>query len=378
MERYGKPTCRVIALFCLSLLFSLHSGAQTQIPFVNSGEVLQEGIAQYDKGEYKAALKLYQQVPEGDTNYRLALSEQVLAYLADSDYARVIEMATEALQEPGDGYRRQFTLLLGHAYDYTGHPDSAFACYDRILRIDPYDYQPWYEKGAVYARAKNYDAAMACFRHSLVLNPYHFRSHYMTGLILALQGRLSEAYLALSTSLFISNDVTLAKEVIRQLAAIAEENDDMAKTYRNRNKELVPPAWEEIDEIISAKLPLSKDYRFKSDLNGEEIINDLHAIMEKVRYDPKDTSVTMQYYVPLYNKIMDDDQFEPMVLFMFSGYDIKKVEALAKHNKSDMKEVRTTVLAYLDHIAATGIIDYRARKDAKEQYAFIPDGSYFI
>lgn len=372
-----KPWLRHI---CCLLFASvpLFTAAQQPLKLINSGEVIKEGIKLHDKSEFKKAIAQYRQVPEGDTNYMVAVNELVLSYMSDSNFRAARDLARKALMGPPHAYRRELMLLLGHTYDYMGKPDSAIMCYDSLIRMNPYDNQPLYEKGATYMTQKKYDKAVEYFQRSLLLNPYHFRSHYQLGNMLALMGRFTEAYLALSSSLFITDDANAAQGAIFSLSTIAGQTDEMANAYRNRKQENISPAYEEIDAIINSRLALSTGYKFDSKLAGDKVINTLHAIMEKLKYESGDDNFVMQYYVPLFVAVQKNESFDPMALLMFSGYEIEVVEKLAKRNSTEVKDMQRYVYSYLDKIVATQELNYAQRKKAPEKYAFIASEKIFI
>lgn len=352
--------------------------AQQPLKLINSGALIKEGVELHDKGEYKKAIALYRQVPEGDTNYMVALNEEILSCLSDSSFKDAKQLAQKALARPATLHRRDFMLYLGHAYDYLGQKDSALACYDSLIRINPYDHQPLYEKGVVYFQEDKYEQANEYFQRALMLNPYHFRSHFMLGSSLALQGRFSEAYMALSTSLFTTNDMSAARSAIRAMGNITQQTDEAANAYRKRDRKSISPAYEEIDAIINSKLQLSKDYRFKSQLSGDRMINTLHAIMEKLRYDAGDDHFVMQYYVPAFTAVFKNGSFDPFITLMLSGYNIEVVEKMARKNKSAMKDMQAYIFTYLDRIAATQTLNFTQRKNAEEKYVAEPLKKIFV
>ncbi len=106
-------------LLLFSFLF-MHIVAWSQIPYVDSKDVLEKGRAFYDKGAYKESIAEYSKINESDTNYSVALYEQVLSLVADSSYDTAIVLAKYGLcLRTSD--KRQLQLILGAAYDYSGH-----------------------------------------------------------------------------------------------------------------------------------------------------------------------------------------------------------------------------------------------------------------
>lgn len=356
-------------LFLLSL--PVYSSAQQRPELQDSKTLLEKGIRLHDQGKFSEAIVYYRQVPPGDTNYALALYEESLSCLSDSNFTGARDAALKGLEYPLSEGRRTFLLTLGHAYDYLGRSDSARYCYDSLVKLNPYDHQPVYETGVTWFHAKEYDKAIACLRRSLMLNPYHFRSHFILGNCYLMQGRLTEAWLALSSSLFFTNDAAVGKATILVMADIANQTDEVANAYKAKS-EVNSNAFDDIDAIIHAKLALSRDYKFKSDLAGDRIVNVTHMIMEKLKFDASDTNFTMQLYVPLYTALYRDDLFDPSILLMFTGNEIGFIDKMARKNKRDVKEAKEVIYPYFDKVAATQVVNYEKRRTVPEKILLIP------
>lgn len=74
---------------------------------------------------------------------------------------------------------------------------------------------------------------------------------------------------------------------------------------------------------------LGDEYKIKSVLDDEPQAKGLYAILEKLKYDPKDNNFAMQYFVPLLIEIKEKDLVDPYLLHLYSGYEIEKIEKLA-------------------------------------------------
>lgn len=341
-----------------------------QIPYINGADLVAKGIKAHDEGNYKQAISYYGQVPEGDTSYLHALYESSLSNLADSNYSTAIEIAQKAIALHSAD-RRLLLFNIAAALDYQKKTDEATKMYDSLSRLYPHDYKPYFEQAVLKYRAKDYKVAEKLLEKSLLFNPQHFRSHYLLGSLYMIQGRQTEAMLALSASLLCTNDVEQARGPIAVLSEIATQSEEVAGYYNERTTENRDPAFDEIDEIIHAKLALNKGYQLQSDLD-DNIFRQLQVVMEKITYDPNDPKFAMQFYVPLYMQVYKDGQFEQFALLLFSGYGIKVVDKAvdSRKGKTKMDEIKNVVFPYLTNIEATRVLDYQERKKAPEKYHF--------
>jgi len=354
-------------LMCMLCLL-LATAAKAQTPLLDSKVLLDSGIALHERGEYKKAIAKYRQINESDTNYHLALYEEALSLIADSSFEEAKGLVNAGLNLRRTN-KRELMLELASIYDYTGKQDSAFRLYDEMKKLYPHDNQPYYESGLIHFRNKDYDKAARLVQRSMVLNPDHFRSHYMLGLIYLLQGRLSEAMIALQVSLLMTNNTALAKQSITLMNSITEETDEIVKLYHEKKQQNSHPLYDEIDELVNSKLALKSEYTLKVGLN-DNIFRQIQVIAEKLKYSKTDTSFVTQYYVPLLADVYGKDKFEPYVLLLFSDYGFENVDALAKKRSSAVADVKTIVFPYFANIKSTRELNYSNRATAKELYHY--------
>lgn len=360
----GKMYCLA---FVFTFLFPLIVFSQ-QIPFYNSGELIKSGIEEHDKGNYKKAIDFFSKVPEGDTNYLWALYEQSLSNQLDSNFEETIVLCKKALKYKYED-KRQVLLNMGTAYHSLGKDDDAIRLYDSVALLFPHDNRPLFEKSIIFFFRKDYATARKLLQQSVILNPLHYRSHALLGNIYLLEGRLTEAMIALQASLLCTNDINVAQKSITLLNALSLQTEEVATFYKEKKAASAHPLFDEIDEIVHAKLALNKGYELKTSID-DNIIRQLQVVMEKLVVDKDDTSFVMQYYVPVLKQVYDDNMFEPYVLLLFSEYGIKSVDKMAeaRKGKTSLENIRNLVYPYLSKIAATRVLDLNSREKAVEQY----------
>ena len=352
------------------------TAAQSQIAFFDSREVLLKGYDFYKNGDYKKATEQYALIHECDTNYAIAVYEEVLSLTADSSFQKAKELAKMGLKlQKAD--KRSMQLALAAAYDYLKQSDSSLAIYDSMKTMYPNDNQAWFEEGIIYFQNKNYDKAITHFQHSLKINPTHFKSNYMLGIVYATQGRLSESMIAFETSLLMTQNADYAKQAIAHINSITEETDEVTKLYHNKAEQYSHPLFDELDQVVNAKLALSTNYKLQMSLN-DNIFRQSQVIMEKLKFDPSDTNFVMQFYVPMLVDIYKKDLFESYMLLLFSGYGFEHVDALAKKKGKDIAEVKDITYPYLSRIQETREINYGKREKATSMYHYYPNDDLIV
>jgi antitoxin component YwqK of YwqJK toxin-antitoxin module len=351
--------------------------AHAQNATTKSLDIIKKGVELHDKGEYKKALELYRQVPADDSNYSLALYEEVNTLLADSTYAEAKTKALKGVQF-ADANKRRYLLALANAYDYLQQHDSAMYYYYILIKLNPHDYQPYYEIGASYYLQDKYDSSMFWYQQALLHNPYHFRSHFMLGNLYMLKGRLAEAMICFEMSLCCTKDIEFAKKSVRMILAITEETDEVNKYYDNRDKKKMHPMFEDINQLVNAKVVMTKKYKLQSSVDDKSF-RQTQLIMEKLKYDENDSDFVMQFYVPLLVKVYEKEMFEPFLLNLYSGYNVgDDINKAAKKKKGKVMEVRDIVEEYLNKIGRTRVLNYKKRLSSEERYFSFSDNDAFV
>lgn len=363
------PKFPIVGLVCLIFLSSTFSASDViaQNAPKDSKKLIEKGIELYEEEKFKEALTYFQQVPDGDTNYSTAHYETALTYLADSSFELAKQTSFQGLKMP-TAEKRQLLYLLAHAYDYLGKTDSAIYFYDSIARAYPTDNLAYYEKSVVYFQKDDFAKATPLLEKALMINPYHYRSHAVLGSIYLQQGRLTEAYMAFASSLLFTGDINVARGAIISLSAIARQSTEVADFYDQRKED--SELYSEIDEIIHAKLALTKGYNIPSVMGEDQIVRVTHAVMEKLSYDKNAKNFAMQYYVPLFKEVYNKKMFDPFMLLLFSTYGIEVVEQYAKKQKRDITEVKEVVFPYWDKVIATRTLEYHKREKAPMLYSY--------
>ncbi|MEP7254309.1 MAG: tetratricopeptide repeat protein, partial [Ferruginibacter sp.] len=283
--------------------YTLPAQRELKNPLINSKEVIANAVALHDKGKYKEAITEYLKVPISDTNYSQALNELALSYYSDSNYVAAencIQSGLELFPEKKATWFR----LLADIYDDTKHISEALNMYDSILKMNPYDYLSYFNKGICFYRQERYDEALLCFQKCVTLNPYYSSGHYFLGVISMLKGNMVQAMLSFTTDLLVMPGNRYMQKSVSFLSSIATVNTtviDLLKKYKPGKED----DFEQLQDIILNKIALDKKYKLKVDLE-DQVVRQIQVMMEKLEYNEQDKGFWMQYYVPMFKKVWDD------------------------------------------------------------------------
>lgn len=310
---------------CLTLSLACFS---QKIPLIRSGEVIHQAVQLYDSGKYAEAIAKFLLVPQRDTNYVYMLSELSLAYIANKENEKAIEVCNEGLSKPSD-FKSHLIRSRGIATDNKGDFDTAVKIFQEGLSQYPFDFSMLYNLGITYYNHKDYDKAIDCFFKVLSVNPYHAGSHLNLGRISIGQGRRTHAMLSFGVYLAIRNGdherlVLLEKFLNNQYP---EESSITAET---------PNAFERLDQIIHAKIAL--DSKFKPKVPIDAVSGRQYQMLFE-QLQTADATIDdkwLNYYLPLYKSLNESNSLEAFTYHIFASIKNDDVKKWLKKNESKL------------------------------------------
>jgi uncharacterized protein len=367
-----------IANLILIVILSTTTWAQSSIKNNGSEALISRAIDNYDKGNYASAIDLLKQVSPYDSLALLAEYELALCYNADSTkYPEGEKVLLQSLQRPFNQYRRTMLLQLGYNYDNQKKYDKAFLMYDSVQKNYPNDYGPIYERGASYYKRKMYKEAAEQFEQSLLVNGYHSSSNYFLGQCYLHMGRLTEAFMAMQTSLMVTSDGGQGSRAINGLLKFVNLDDSIINFNKNKAEQYKHELYDEIDELLISKIAFSKDFVSQSKLN-DKLVRQFQVICEKVKYDAGDNNFAMQYYVPFYSDIWRQEYFDALAVYCYSGFKIAEVDKYASRIARDINEVKMQWIKYRSQIIGTRTLNYVQRGKTEIKYTYSPENNLFV
>jgi antitoxin component YwqK of YwqJK toxin-antitoxin module/tetratricopeptide (TPR) repeat protein len=350
---------------CTFIAFLLASVAYGQLP--NSGHILDLGRKLHDDGDYKKAIALYLQVSPSDTNYSQVLHELSLSSYSDSDFNGALHYAETGLDRFPDQASDWFGLRA-EALDELGQKDSALADYGRVLRLAPYNYEAYFNRGVCLYHLQRFAEAKKDFQRCVLIEPEMASAHYFLGLEAIQEGSVVPCMFSFMTYLALKPRGRYAQTVVALLTSMANVTDEVAGLAARRQ----PAGADDFDmetEIFLSKAALDKKYVLHCNLE-DPIVRQMQALLEKTAYRPEDTGFWMQYYVPYFKKVYDLGQFNALVYDMFSGLDIKDVSEWLKHHTDEIRAFAQVSEAYFQQISGTQQLFPAARDTVTRKFLF--------
>lgn len=315
--------------FVLLFLLATSSILRAQTSkLINSGEVISEAVVLYDSGKYAEAIDLFRTVPKQDTNYLYMLSELALTLNAAKEYEQSIQVCLEGLEKPSE-FRAHLLGILGTAYDHKGELEKSIETYQTGLKDYPLDYLLHYNLGITYYNSKDYQKAETSFVNALRLNPYHTSSHLNLGRLSAFQGNKVRAMMCFGVYLSLAN-ADNERLVFLEKLLNNEIKEESTFPFSGSN------SFEKLDQIIRARVVNEKSFTSKIPVNAMTV-KQFEMLLDQLQLaDAQPDDFWIEYYLPLYKSIHDQELVEPFIYYILSS---TKIEAVHKWKKKNEKSL---------------------------------------
>ena len=176
--------------------------------------------------------------------------------------------------------------------------------------------------------------AMNYFKKALALNPYYAKVHVNLGSMCLKEGKFSQALMSYIMAILIEPSGSQSNSILSLMnSMVSSKLDDVKPTGIKFSEK--GDDYSDIDLIISNYAALQKEYKVKSKIDIP-LVRQVQVMFEQLEYDKSDGGFWMETYVPLYQKIFQEDKFE-----VFSYYLLRSSEN-SKHKKIVAKNADAT------------------------------------
>jgi tetratricopeptide (TPR) repeat protein len=182
-------------IYCL-LFVLLVSNLSAQNNTSRANELIRQGIASHDNGDYAKAIEYYTQALEETPDDPVIYYEMAFSYLYAENYEKTLECAEKGISF-AEGQRDMLPGLYdlkASALDDLGRPEEAAALYiETIRRFGAESTLLYYNLGLTYYRMNNKAGARDAIISNLGINPNHPSSNFLLGKILFDENKKSQS-----------------------------------------------------------------------------------------------------------------------------------------------------------------------------------------
>jgi len=316
-------------------------------------QLVTEGVAIHDKGDYGAAIKKYEKALELDKDNLLALAEKAYSLLALNKYEEAIACCKKAIEvHPKNEDLNSVYVTYGNALDANKKSDEALKVYDEGIKLFPDYYMLHFNKGITLVQSSKYDDAILCFQKSASLNPKHASSHNALARLMNIKNKHIPALMAYCRFLVLETQTARAKENLEQVQTIMKGNvektgkksvtinispDMLADTTADGKSKENNFATTDLLLAMTAALDYDKKNKKKSDV--EQFIRKFETVCSSLKESKKDNyGFFWEFYAPYFIEMNDKGLIEPFAYIVFASSADKNVSKWINSNEMEIKK----------------------------------------
>ncbi|TWI99278.1 antitoxin component YwqK of YwqJK toxin-antitoxin module [Mucilaginibacter frigoritolerans] len=360
---------KYLFLFFLGILLFPRITSAQKIELINSGDIIKQGVALYDSGQYKKALVLYNKICRSDTNYVESLYEKAMTCEADSQYTQAIKYCKEglALKEQPEN-EPDFYNVYGNVLNDIKQNDEALKIFDKAIAKYPAYSLSYFNKAITLMSLNKLQDAEQVLQLTLLINPYMYSAHYQLGVVALKQGKIIPAFISFVGYLLVNPEGKYSGKAIAFLSKISKSTDDIMELKNSRA--IAPDAnYQQMEDIVISKIAFDKGYKPIIVLD-DQISRQMQVIVEKLEYSDSNNDFWIQYYLPYFKQVYKDGQFELFVNHCFSNVNLPVIKDYIKKNKKASDAFISQAADYFNLIRSTRELQSDKRTLITDRYLF--------
>jgi antitoxin component YwqK of YwqJK toxin-antitoxin module/tetratricopeptide (TPR) repeat protein len=333
-SRYYGAAVALLTLPGLSLAQTAKPTTDPTLP--DAAAIFKEGLALRAKEQYLEAAARYQLITPGDSAYAEAQRNLALSLLGAKKYEETTAAVQRALAvEPfsADGLN-----ILASAQEGAKQFDAADQTYAKALRLYPYSAALWLDRAISQYNQGHTAKALTHMQHALAMRPGLGTPHRLLGVLAARQGQPAHALISLLTFLAIdpegerSQSVLVLVEELSSGQPIVDDADKVAPVSPNAD-------FEELDQLITSKVALNKDYVTKVKFNAA-LVKQTQLLVEKfpAEADPAG-DFWVRAYAPLVQVLRQDDNLTTFTYLVLLSANDPHAKQWVKANKGRVEKL---------------------------------------
>lgn len=324
---FAKAALLTIVFVCSSVFARGQVDPPKLDPTPSTGQqvlLIQEGVAQHDRGNYEAAIKLYEEALAQNPNNVEALYEMSFSYSMKKDYRKSLELAYKGAQYKSS-LLGAFYLQIGNNLDLLGEPKKSVEVYKAGIKLVPKLAMLHYNLAITYRNLGKLDDARKVVKHAITLNPNHPSSHAVLSDLWQQGGYKTPALLAACRFLVLeprSERATGALRTVKELMAAGVTtgaNPNQINIFMATSAKKDEGDFGSIDLILALGKAASLTEKNKGKTQMQLLVEQFEtffAIMSE-QSDKADLSkFTWKVYMPYFIEMKQKNFVEPFVYYI--------------------------------------------------------------
>ena len=347
--------CALLLLVLTSPAFGQADLAIPQPSTPRQDSLIRAGTALHDQGRYDEAMALYREALNENPSNTEALYEISYTCFAKKDLDESLRYAKEGVR-----YRSRHLPLLylnmGNVLDNQGKSDDAIGAFKQGILLDPGNHLLRYNLGLAYHRRNSLDSARACYQRALEINPAHASSHQAIAAVYNEMGKTVPRVFALGRFLVLEPNSKRSKPVLDALVQELERSVKVEGSDPRRVTITLPRDSDNVDgDLTVLELGLATTWagrRSDNEPPRTDVQWRVHGfqsffrIMLEVCEKNSFPGFRWTYYAPYYIEMERRGLTEAFVYLISRSSDDQEVMAWLNANREKIRELLNWSKAY--------------------------------
>ena len=286
-------------------------------------QLIREGVALHDRGDYDGAISRYQAVIKENPNNVAALYEISFSYFEKKDFQKSLESAYQASKYKSD-LLPQIYVQIGSCQDEMGESKKAIETYKAAAKMFPSHYLIPFNLAITYNKLNAPEDARAAAKRAAELNPNHASSQMLLAVLFDRGSYKTPGLLAVSRFLILEPKTTRSASALRLFRKLVQGGVTTGKDENTINILMAPPGkkdegdFEAIDFAISLARAAEQTEKGKDKTEMQKMVGSFESLLAVLSETAKpDTSkFTWRYYYPYFVALKKQGYVEPFVYYV--------------------------------------------------------------
>lgn len=296
------------------------------------------GIEYHDKGDYKTALKYYNQALEIDNDSPLVNYEMGMTYMYLKEYKKSIKYCDKVLKS-NDKYLLETYITKGSCLDYLGKVKESIALFEKGIKEFGGHYLLYYNLALNHYKLGNSAEATEATINAINENSNHSSSHFLLGHLMADANNSSQSLLSLHYFLLLDPDSKRASNAYFLLQKQFGGNVEKDKNNDNHINIFMSPTDAD-SEFSSANLMIlmlsaTKSIEENVGKSDEQLFvenTESFFIMLGELKKKKNKGLWWDFYIPFYEKLAKSEHIEAYCYYISQFSNEKAIEWLTNNS----------------------------------------------
>lgn len=320
------------------------------IPTPSTGQqtvMIQEAVAQHDRGNYDAAIKLYEEVLAENPNNVETLYELSFSLSQKNDHRRSLEVAYKGATYQSD-LLGAFYLQIGNNLDILGQPKKSVEAYKAGIKLLPKMSMLHFNLAVTYRGMGKLEDARSALKRAIALNPDHAGSHALLSGMWKEGGYRVPALLAACRFLVLDGRSERAPAVLQSVkdgmagtvtgtVSLGGANPNQINLFIVRSGKKDEGDFGSLELVLSTTKAVSMTEENKGKTQAQLLVGQFETffdIMSVPNAKADRSKFAWKYYVPYFNEMKQQKFVEPFVYYITQSDGNKETQKWLAANKA--------------------------------------------